>query len=150
MNPARSRSNRGRDIFQESDYVVIGSLFDLQNFRNREASPFANFRSVFLRDLPKLGHCFTGKSFDLEPDFKLPLVRPDVSHRRAGVTVDHAANIESLPHTEKQFCGSNLRRPPVPGSAGASLARDGALAIAPSSAEWLRAACHPANGTKKR
>ena len=103
MNPARRRSDRLGYIFEKSDDVVVSSLFDLQDLRNRELRPFSNLSSVLFRNLAKLSHCLAGEHLNLQPDFKLALVRPDFAHLRPGITVDHAGNIKATAVSEKRF-----------------------------------------------
>ncbi len=103
MNPARRWAHRFSDVFEKSDNVVVGSLFDLQDFRNRKARSLSNLRSVLLRNLGKLCHRLAGEHFDLQPDFKLALVRPDFAHLRPGITINHAGSIKASGKTEKRF-----------------------------------------------
>src|SRR3954454_18208390 len=108
MNPARGWSDRFGYIFEKRDNVVVRSLFDFEDLRNREPRPFSNFSSVLFRDLAKLCHCLAGQHFDLQPNFKLALVRPDFAHLWPGITVDHAGNIKATGVTEKRFSTSRL------------------------------------------
>src|SRR6266513_5412782 len=103
MNPARRRPDRFGYIFEKSDDVVVGSLFDFEYLRNREPRPFSNLSSVLLRNLAKLCHCLAGEHFNFQPDLKLSLVRPDFAHLRPGITVDHAGNIKATAVSEKRF-----------------------------------------------
>ena len=82
MNPARCGAYRFRDVFEKSDDVVVRSLLDLQDFRNREPCPLPNFRSVLFRNLAKLGHRLACEHLNLQPNLELALVRPDFAHLR--------------------------------------------------------------------
>src|SRR4029077_17447484 len=104
MNPARRRSHRFGDIFEKSDDVVIGSLFNFEDLRNGESRPFSNPSSVLSRNLAKLCHCLAGEHFNFKPDLKLALVRPDFAHLRPGIAVDHGGNIKATALSEKRFC----------------------------------------------
>src|SRR5436190_7232438 len=103
MNPARRRPDRLGYILEKSDDVVVGSLFDFEDLRNREPRPFSNLSSVFFRNLAKLCHCLAGEHFNFQPDLKLALVRPNFAHLRSGITVDHATNIKATGVSEKRF-----------------------------------------------
>ena len=95
MNPTRCRSNRRGDVFEERDDIMIGSLFDLEDFRNREARPLSNLSGVFFWNLAALGHRFAGENFNLEPDLKFARVRPELAHLRPRITIDHRENIKA-------------------------------------------------------
>ena len=56
MHPSGGRANGRRDVFQESDDVVVCPLFDLGDFGNGEARLLPDFDRVFLRNLAQLGH----------------------------------------------------------------------------------------------
>src|SRR5437667_10230199 len=101
MYPARSWSDRFSDVFEKSDDVVVRSLLDLQNLRNRKSRALSNFRSVLLWNLAKLRHRLAGEHFNLQPNLELALVRPDFAHLRPGITIDHRAKIKSLPRISK-------------------------------------------------
>src|SRR5437773_11918100 len=115
MNPARRRPDRFGYILEKSDDVVVSSLFDFENLRNREPRSFSNLSSILFRNLAKLRHCLAGEHFNFPPDFKLSLVRPDVAHLRPGITVDHAGNIKGSAMSEKRF---RLDRPEFSRSVG--------------------------------
>src|SRR4030095_8602976 len=103
MNPSRSRSDRFGYIFEKSDDVVIGSLFDFEDLRDRESRSLSNLSSVLFRNLAKLCHRLAGEHFNFQPDLKLSLVRPDSAHLRPGITVDHAGKIKAGGASEKRF-----------------------------------------------
>src|SRR4030095_7284903 len=103
MNPSRSRSDRFGYIFEKSDYVVIGSLFDFEDLLDRESRSLSNLSSVLFRNLAKLCHRFASEHFNFQPDFKLALVRPDFAHLRPGITVDHSGNIKATAMSGKRF-----------------------------------------------
>src|SRR5262245_49524637 len=103
MNPARRRSDRFSDIFEKSDDVVIGSLFDLEDLGDRKSRAFSNLRSVLFRNLAKFRHRLAGEHFNFQPDLKLALVRPDFAHLRPGITIDHVGNIKATGVSEKRF-----------------------------------------------
>src|SRR5512133_1825928 len=103
MNPARLRSDCFGYIFEKRNDVVVGSLFDLQDFRNRKLRPFSNLSSVLFRNLAKLCHCLAGEHFNFQPDLKLALVRPDFAHLGPGIAVDHGGNIKATAVSEKRF-----------------------------------------------
>ena len=91
MYPARCRTHRSSDIFEECYDIVIGALFDLEDLRNRKARPLSDFNRVSFRNLAELCHRLAGEQLDLKPDLEFALVRPNVAHPRARVTIDHAA-----------------------------------------------------------
>src|SRR6516225_9040872 len=103
MNPARRRANRFSHVLKKSDDVMVRSLLDLQDFRNRKSRSLPNFRSVFFWDLAKLGHRLTGEHFDLQPNLKLAFVRPDLAHLWPGITVNHCIKIKAASLSEKCF-----------------------------------------------
>src|SRR5438552_17037354 len=103
MNPARRRSYGSGNVFEKSDNIVICSLFDLGNFWNRETRSLANFRRVLLWDLAQLRHRLAGEDFNLQPNLKLPLVRPDLVHFWPGITIDHSPKIKASGEREKRF-----------------------------------------------
>src|SRR4029453_14551251 len=103
MNPARRSPDRFGYIFEKSDNVVIGSLFDFEDLRNREPRPSSNLSSILFRNSAKLCHCLAGELFNFPPDLNLSLVRPDFAHFRSGITVDHAGNIKATAVSEKRF-----------------------------------------------
>jgi hypothetical protein len=74
---------------------MIGALFDLEDFRNRESRSLSNFSGVFFWDLAALSHRFAGEDFNLEPDLKFARVRPELAHLRPGITIDHRENIKA-------------------------------------------------------
>src|ERR1700719_2135039 len=94
MDPTRGWSDRGRDIFQERDYVMISALLDLEDFRDRKTRFLANLGSILFGNLAELGHCLASKQFDLQPDLVFTLIRPDLAHLRTGITIDHPAKID--------------------------------------------------------
>src|ERR1700732_3982495 len=94
MDPTRRRSDRGRNIFQERDDIMIGALLDLEDFRDRKTRFLANLGSILFGNLAELGHRFASKHFDLQPDLRFALNRPDLAHLRTGITIDHPAKID--------------------------------------------------------
>src|SRR6266699_699835 len=103
MDPARCWPHRFSNVFEKSDDVVICSLLDLQDSGNGEPRSLPNFCSVLFWNLAKLRHRLAGEHFNLQPDLKLALVRPDFAHLRPGITVDHAGNIKATAVSEKRF-----------------------------------------------
>src|SRR6266478_6239255 len=103
MNPARCWSDRSGNVFEKSDNVVICSLFDLGNFWNGETRSLANFRCVLLWNLAQLCHRLASEDFNLQPNLKLPLVRPDLAHLWPGITIDHFRKIKARGEREKRF-----------------------------------------------
>src|SRR5882724_7838952 len=103
MDPARRAAYRLSNVFEKSDDVVVGSLFDFQNLRNRKSRSFSNFGSVLLWNLAKLRHRLTSEYFDLQPDLEFALVRPDFAHLWPGITVDHCIKIKATALREKCF-----------------------------------------------
>src|SRR6266513_4849315 len=103
MDPARRRAYRLSNVFEKSDDVVVRSLFDFQNLRNRKSRSLSNFRSVLLWNLAKVCHPLTSEYFNLQPDLELPLVRPDFAHLWPGITVDHCVKIKATDLCEKCF-----------------------------------------------
>src|SRR5438046_10051762 len=103
MDPARWRAYRLSNVFEKSDDVVVRSLFDFQNLRNRKSRSLLNFGSVLLRNLAKVRHRLTSEYFNLQPDLELALVRPDFAHLWPGITVDHCGKIKATDLCEKCF-----------------------------------------------
>ena len=103
VNPARGRAHAGRDVFEKRDDVVIRAFLDLVDLRDRKARALPDFRRVRRRNFADLGHRFAGEGFDLEPDLEFPLLGPELAHRRAGITINHRANIESETTAAKRF-----------------------------------------------
>src|ERR1700694_4368640 len=103
MDPPRRRSDRLRDIFEESDDVVIGPFLDLLNFGDGKARALSDFCRVGLGNLPEFGHRLASQHLDFEPDLKFALIRPDPAHFWSGITVDHCAKIKSLLRSRKCF-----------------------------------------------
>src|SRR5947207_2397123 len=103
MNPARCWSDRSGNVFEKSDNIVICSLFNLGNFANGETRSLANFHRILLWDLAELCHRLAGEDFNLQPNLKLSLVRPDLAHLRSGITIDHSRNIKAACLREKRF-----------------------------------------------
>src|SRR4051794_28917536 len=95
MHPARGRADGRRDILQKRDHIVIGSLLDLRDLRNRKPRAFPDFLRIGSRNLSQGRHRLAGQRLDLEPDFEFPLFRPQLAHLRAGVTLDHASKIKA-------------------------------------------------------
>src|SRR5438128_25764 len=110
MDPARRRADGLSHVLQKSDDVVVRSLFDLQDFRNRKTSSLTNFRGVLLRDLAQLRHRLAGEHFDLKPNLELAFVRPDFAHLWPGITIDHSGNIKASGLSEKAFVNTDLSR----------------------------------------
>jgi hypothetical protein len=107
VNPARRRAYRFSNVFEKSDNVMVSSLFNLQDLRDRKPRALSDFGGVFLRDLAKLSHRLAGEHFNFQPDFKFALVRPDFAHLRPRITVNHASNIKASDMTEKRFVLTN-------------------------------------------
>src|SRR5438093_2073171 len=103
MNPARRRADRFSYVFEKSDHVVVRSLFDFQDLRNRKSRPFSNFCSVLLWDLAQVCHRLAGEHLNLQPDLEFACVRPDSAHVWPGVTVDHCITIKATDLREKCF-----------------------------------------------
>src|SRR4029077_13022126 len=103
MYPARCRAYRLSNVFEKSDDVVVGSLFDFQNLRNRKSRSFPNFGSVVLWNLAKVRHRLTREYFNFQPDLEFALVRPDFAHLWPGITVDHRIKIKATALREKCF-----------------------------------------------
>src|SRR4029077_6881028 len=104
MDPARCWPDRFGDVFDKSDDVVVRSLFNFENLRNRKSRSLPNFSSVLFRDLAQLRHRLAGAHFDLHPDLALPRIRPDLAHLWPGITVDHCTKIKATDLREKCFC----------------------------------------------
>src|SRR5437764_120025 len=103
MDPARRRAYRLSNVFEKRDDVVVSSLFDFQNLRNRKSRSLPNFGSVVLWNLAKVRHRLTREYFNLQPDLELALVRPDLAHLWPGITVDHCIKIKATALREKCF-----------------------------------------------
>ena len=64
---------------------------------------FPNLLRIGLWNLADFRHRFAGEGFDFEPDLEFSLLGPKLAHRRAGITLNHRANIESGASTAKRF-----------------------------------------------
>src|SRR4029077_722236 len=104
MDPARCWPDRFGDVFEKSDDVVVRSLFDFENLRNRKSRSLANLGGVLLWDLAKLRHRLAGEHLNLQPNLELALIRPDLAHLWPGITVDHCTKIKATDLREKCFC----------------------------------------------
>ena len=89
MHPARGRTDRVGHVFEKRDDVVVGPLFDLEDFGDGKLGFFADGLGVGGGDLSEPGHRLAGEGLDLEPDFVFALVGPEGAHLRTGITVDH-------------------------------------------------------------
>src|SRR6266699_6643083 len=103
MDPAGCWTHRFSNIFEKSDNVMVRSLFDFQDLRNRKPRPLPNFGSVLLWNLAELRHRLAGEHFNLQPDLELALIRPDLAHLWPGITVDHCSKIKATDLREKCF-----------------------------------------------
>ena len=110
MHPPRGRADRGGHIFKKGDDVMVGAFLDLRDLRNGEARALANLRCVRARDLPEVGHRFAGEGFDLQPDLEFALLRPELAHRRAGITLDHRSEDRKPADGRKAFYTKRKRR----------------------------------------
>src|SRR6266704_6187506 len=82
---------------------MICALLDLRDLGNREARPLPYLGRIMFWDLTKLGHRLAGEYFNLEPNLKFPLIRPNLAHLRPGITIDHPAKIKALAQRGKRF-----------------------------------------------
>src|SRR6476620_5313513 len=103
MDPTCGRANVGGNVFEKSDDVVIGLLFNFGDLIDLELPFLANDRCVFFRNQTQPRHRFAGDGFDFQPDLKFAAVRPDGAHLRSGITVNHPGNIKALPKAGKRL-----------------------------------------------
>src|SRR4029077_6771500 len=103
MDPTRGRADIRRNVFEKSDDVVVGPLFNFGNLIDLELPFLANDRAFFFRNQTHPRHRSAGDSFDFEPDLKFAFARPDGAHLRSGITVNHPGNIKGLPNTGKRL-----------------------------------------------
>src|SRR6266487_2037594 len=103
MDPARCWPDRFSNVFEKSDDIVIRSLFNFQDLRNRESRPLPNLGSVLLWDLAKIRHRLAGEHLNIQPDLKLALIRPDFAHLWPGITINHCVKIKATDVREKCF-----------------------------------------------
>jgi hypothetical protein len=82
---------------------VIRPLFDLRNRWNGEPRTLPNFRRVLRRNLAKLSHRLAGEHFNLEPNLKLTLIRPNSLHLWPGITIDHQRKVKAGGLSGKRF-----------------------------------------------
>ena len=103
MDPTRGRADIRRNVFEKSDDVVVGPLFNFGDLIDLELPFLANDRGVFFRNQTQPRHRFAGDGFDFQPDLKFAFVRPDGAHLRSGITVNHPGNIKALPKAGKRL-----------------------------------------------
>src|SRR5437588_8624909 len=89
MNPSSSWPDRWRDVFEESNDVVIGALLNLSDLRNGKPGFFSDIRRVGLRNQSQFRHAFASQRLNFEPDLELAFFRPDPTHFRPGITINH-------------------------------------------------------------
>src|SRR5580692_5654230 len=118
MHPSRLRSNVGGDIFKECNQVVIGPLFDLEDFRNRKLPSITNSLRISLRNQPKLSHGFTSQRLNFQPNRKLALIAPDLQHPASGIPWNHRMTLRRGQALERTYLASLWTRlkSPNPGS----------------------------------
>ena len=109
MDPTRGRADIRRNVFEKSDDVMVGSLFNFGDLIDLELPFLANDRGVFFRDQTQPRHRLAGDGFDFEPDLKFAFVRPDGAHLRSGITVNHPGNIKALPKAGKRLLQKGKR-----------------------------------------
>jgi hypothetical protein len=59
--------------------------------------------------LAKRCHRLAGENFNIQPNLKLALIRPDFAHLWPGITVNHRRNIKAARAWEKRFVSDGLR-----------------------------------------
>ena len=94
VHEARLRADDLRQMRQEGDDVVLDLGLDGVDARDIEGRGLAFLPDLFrrlFRDLAEFGHGVGGMRFDLEPDAKARLGRPDRSHFGAAVARNHEA-----------------------------------------------------------
>src|SRR6267143_2152458 len=106
MDPTRCRADRFSNVLEKSNDVMVRSLFNFEDLRNRKSRSLANLGSVLLWDLAKIRHRLAGEHLNIQPDLELALIRPDFAHLRSGITVDHFGNIKATRMRGKPFCFS--------------------------------------------
>jgi hypothetical protein len=96
VHEARLRSHDLGKVGEKSNDIVLDLAFDCVDARDIEFGRFAFFPDRFcglFRDQSKLGHGVGGVGFDLEPDAKARLRRPDRRHLWTRIAWDgHAAS----------------------------------------------------------
>src|SRR5207248_8725793 len=112
VHPARRRPHGIRDVLKKRDDIVIGPFLDLDDLGDGKASAFPDFGGVSLWNLAQLRHCFARERFDFEPDLEFAFLRPELTHLRSGITIDHSAKIKSGNRNGKRFVRkkASLRR----------------------------------------
>ena len=116
VHPTGGGTDRGGDIFEEGNDVVVGALFDLEDLGEGKFGFFADGLGVSGRDLSQPGHGLTGEGFDLEPDLVFALVGPEGAHLRPGITVNHRRRLtDRQPRTNPE--NKKGRKPLGPGPA---------------------------------
>src|SRR6267143_2226750 len=103
MDPARCRADRFSNVLEKSNDVMVRSLFNFEDLRNRKSRSLANLGSVLLWDLAKIRHRLAGEHLNIQPDLELALIRPDFAHLWPGITVDHCIKIKATDLCEKCF-----------------------------------------------
>src|SRR5271157_3571335 len=106
MHPSRLRSNVGGDIFKECNHVVIGPLFDLENFRNRKLPSITNSLRIRLRNQPKLSHGFTRQRLNFQPNRKLVLIAPNLQHPGSGIPSNHGMTLRPGQELQRTYLTS--------------------------------------------
>ena len=92
MDEARLRANVLGKVCEEGDDVVLGFAFDFVDARHIEGSGGALFPNDLCRllwDHSDFGEPGRSMGFDLEPDAKAGLRRPDRRHFGAAIAGDH-------------------------------------------------------------
>ena len=102
MHPPAGRPDVTRHVFEESDDVVVGALFNFENLPELKPPLRPDRLSVLLGNHPDLRLGLTGQRLDLEPDFIFALVRPDGGHFGKRVAVNHAADTRPRPENRER------------------------------------------------
>jgi hypothetical protein len=82
---------------------MIRALLNLTDLDNGEARPRTDCFGISLRDLAELRHRLARERLNLQPDLEFPLLGPEIAHRSARVTIDHARKLERRRKAESHF-----------------------------------------------
>jgi hypothetical protein len=92
MNPAPSRANVGRHIFQKRQNIVTRPLFVFVNLPNIELRFTPNRPGIFPGNDSPIRHSLASKDLDLQPARKFSFLGPQRRHFGAGISGNHEAD----------------------------------------------------------
>src|SRR3954451_1591058 len=112
MDPARGRPDIGRDVFKESDDIVVRPLFNLSDLVDIELPFLTNDCGIRFRNQAEARHRFASDSFNFQPDLKFAFIRPDATHFWSGITSDHRSTIKAVSKRGKSFSSGKFSGAP--------------------------------------